>query len=58
MFLSSRCLSQPRQLGTPCSLLQATITATRLGDTDFRIEMAGADGGKLLAFDVAIALHA
>ena len=40
------------------TLLQATITATRRSDTDFCIEMAGADGGKLLAFDVAIALHA
>lgn len=37
---------------------QATITATRMGETDFRIEMAGADGSKLLAFDVKIALHA
>ncbi|KAK9827597.1 hypothetical protein WJX81_002191 [Elliptochloris bilobata] len=43
---------------TPWLAEQATITATRLGETDFRIEMAGADGGKLLAFDVAIALHA
>jgi hypothetical protein len=32
--------------------------ATRASDTDFRIEMAGADGGRLLAFDVGVALHA
>ena len=37
---------------------QAAITATRTGDTAFCIEMAGADGGKLLAFDVTVALHA
>ncbi|KAK9845443.1 hypothetical protein WJX81_006533 [Elliptochloris bilobata] len=36
---------------------QATVTTTRTGDESFRVEMSGAFGGKVLAFDVAIALH-
>lgn len=37
---------------------QATVTTTRTSDETFRVEMAGAVGGKVLAFDVAVALHA
>ena len=37
---------------------QATVTTTRTGDETFRVEMTGAVGGKVLAFDVAVALHA
>ena len=37
---------------------QATVTTTRTSDETFRVEMTGAVGGKVLAFDVAVALHA
>lgn len=40
------------------SAAQATVTTTRTGDETFRVEMSGAVGGKVLAFDVAVALHA
>ena len=34
------------------------LTTTRTSDETFRVEMTGAVGGKVLAFDVGIALHA
>ena len=37
---------------------QATVTTTRTSDETFRVEMSGAVGSKVLAFDVAVALHA
>ncbi len=43
---------------TPWLNEQAIITTTRTGDTSFHVAMTGAVGGNVLAFDVAVALHA